>query len=72
MKTILDVVRELREADPPLQYLGENEAVAFGKFLEFEGVHWNGKPRIVPSEALNLPGRPGDRSGSPAGRYDSA
>jgi hypothetical protein len=36
MKTILDVVSELREVDPPLQYLGTDESVAFGKFLEFE------------------------------------
>jgi FRG domain len=62
MKTIRDVVRKLREADPPLKYLGKDDDVAFGKFLEFELVQWNGKPRIVPSEALNLPGRLGDRS----------
>lgn len=62
VKTILDVLVDLREADPPLRYLGKDEDVAFGKFLEFELMHWNGKPRIVPSEALSLPGRPGDRS----------
>lgn len=62
MKTILDVVGELRQSDPPLQYLGKNEDVAFGKFLEFEVGYWNGKRCFAPSEALNLPGRPGDRS----------
>jgi len=61
MKTILDIVHEFRESDPPLTYLGQDESVAHGKFLEFEVVHWNGTTRIVPSEALNLPGRPGDR-----------
>jgi len=61
MKTILEVVEDLRKADPPLQYLAPSESVALGKFLEFEVVEWNGHPRIVPSEALNLPGRPGDR-----------
>jgi len=62
MRDILDVVSKLREADPPLEYLRDNEDVAVGKFLEFETGFWNGKPRVVPSEALNLPGRPGDRS----------
>jgi len=62
MKSILDLVREFRESDPPLRYLRQDESVAYGKFLEFEVVHWNGNTRIVPSEALNLPGRPGDRS----------
>lgn len=62
MKTILDVVGELRADDPPLPYLLEGEDVARGKFLEFEFCDWNGRPRFVPSEALNLPGRPGDRS----------
>lgn len=62
MKSILDVVREFRESDPPLTYLRQDEAVAWGKFLEFEVVDWNGRTRVVPSEALNLPGRPGDRS----------
>ena len=61
VKTILDVVQEFRESDPPLTYLGQDEEVAYGKFLEFEVVDWNGTTRIVPSEALNLPGRPGDR-----------
>lgn len=62
MRTILDVVQEFRETDPPLTYLREDESVAYGKFLEFEVVGWNGTTRIVPSEALNLLGRPGDRS----------
>lgn len=62
MKTILDVVAELREADPPLEYLGPEDSVAHGRFLEFETAFWNGVARVVPSEALNLPGRPGDRS----------
>jgi hypothetical protein len=62
MKTILDIVQGFRESDPPLTYLGQDESVAYGKFLEFEVMHWNGTTRIVPSEALNLPGRPGDRS----------
>jgi hypothetical protein len=62
MNTILDVVNELRQADPPLQYLGTDEDATFGKFLEFELGSWNGKLRLAPSEALNLPGRPGDRS----------
>src|SRR5262245_58166173 len=62
MKTILDIVQEFRESDPPLTYLGQDESVAYGKFLEFELVDWNGTTRIVPSEALNLPGRHGDRS----------
>ncbi len=62
MKTILDILQEFRESDPPLTYLGQDESVAYGKFLEFEVVDWNGTTRIVPSEALNLPGRPGDRS----------
>jgi hypothetical protein len=62
MKTVLDIVREFRESDPPLTYLSQDESVAYGKFLEFEVVHWNGTTRVVPSEALNLPGRPGDRS----------
>lgn len=62
MKTILDVVQEFRESDPPLTYLRQDESVAYGKFLEFEVVDWNGTTRIVPSEALHLPGRPDDRS----------
>jgi FRG domain len=62
MQTILDVVKELRQADPPLEYLKEDESVAYGKFLEFEIMEWNGKGQIVPSEALPLPGRPGNRS----------
>lgn len=62
MKTILDIVQEFRESDPPLTYLGQDESVAYGKLLEFEVVDWNGTTRIVPSEALNLPGRPGGRS----------
>ena len=62
MKTILDLMLEFRESDPPLTYLRHDESVAFGKFLEFEVVDWNGTTRIVPSEALNLPGRPGNRS----------
>jgi FRG domain-containing protein len=62
MNNILDVVMNLRESDPPLTYLGKDESVAYGKSLEFEVVDWNGKTRIVPSEALNLPGRPGKRS----------
>jgi FRG domain len=62
MRTILEVVNEFREADPPLTYLGQDDPVAYGKFLEFEVMHWNGVTRIVPSEALNLPGAPGDRS----------
>jgi hypothetical protein len=62
MKSILDVVREFRESDPPLTYLRQDESVARGKFLEFEVMGWNGATRIVPSEALNLPDRPGDRS----------
>lgn len=57
-RTIFDVVDEFRECDPPLTYLGQDEAVVYGKFLEFEVLHWNGKTRVVPSEALNLPGRP--------------
>jgi hypothetical protein len=60
--TILDVVQEFRDSDPPLPYLQQEDSVASGKFLEFEVVDWNGRARIVPSEALNLPGRPGDRS----------
>lgn len=62
MKTILDVVQDFRESDPPLTYLRDDESVAYGKFLEFEVVDWNGTTCVVPSEALNLPGRPGDRS----------
>ncbi len=62
MKTIRDVVREFRESDPPLAYLHPDEPVSVGKFLEFEVVNWNGRTRIVPSEALPLPGRPSDRS----------
>lgn len=62
MKTILDIVRELRELDPPLTYLGQGDPVAYGRFLEFTVVDWNGTTRIAPSEALNLPGRPGERS----------
>jgi len=62
MRTILDVVKDFREADPSLTYLGQDDPVAYGKFLEFEVLHWNGVTRIVPSEALNLPGSPGDRS----------
>jgi len=58
MKTILDVVQEFRESDPPLTYLRQDESVAYGKFLEFEVVDWNGTTRIVPSEALHLSGRP--------------
>jgi hypothetical protein len=54
---ILTLVARLREEDPPLNYLSENESVSIGKFLEFEVVRWNGKLRAVPSEALNLPGR---------------
>lgn len=60
--TILDVVREFRDSDPPLPYWQQEDSVAYDKFLEFEVVDWNGTTRIVPSEALNLPGRPGDRS----------
>jgi len=62
MKTILDVVKDLRESDPPLTYLRRDESVAYGKFLKSEVVDWNGRTRIVPSEALSLPGRPSDRS----------
>lgn len=62
MKTIRDIVHEFRESDPPLIYMGQDDPVAYGKFLEFEVVNWNGTTRIVPSESLNLPGRPGDRS----------
>lgn len=62
MPTILDVLAQLRKEDPPLSYLEIGEAVEPGKFLEFEEGNWNGKLRIVPSEALNLPDRPGDRS----------
>lgn len=62
MKTILDIVQDFRKSDPPLTYLAQGDSVAYGKFLEFEVVNWNGTTRIVPSEALNLPGRPGDRS----------
>lgn len=62
MATILDVISELRQEDPPLVYLREGEAVAVGKFLEFELVSWKGNARWVPSEALNLPGRSGNRS----------
>jgi hypothetical protein len=62
MTTILDIVRAFRESDPPLSTLGQNESVTYGKFLEFEVVDWNGTARIVPSEALSLPGRPAGRS----------
>ncbi|MGA2216689.1 MAG: FRG domain-containing protein [Terracidiphilus sp.] len=62
MKTILEVLHDLRESDPPLEYLRPGESVALGKFTEFELVKWNGSVRFVPSEALNLPGRPGHRS----------
>src|SRR5258708_5082772 len=62
MKTILDIAQEFRGSDPPLTYLRQDESVTYGKFLEFEVVDWNGTTRVVPSEALNLPGRPGDRS----------
>jgi hypothetical protein len=58
MKSILGVVREFRESDPPLTYLRQDESVAYGKFLEFGVVDWNGTARIVPSEALILPRRP--------------
>ena len=62
MRTILDVVKELRESDPPLDYLGQDEPVTFGKFLEFEFANWKGVVKPVPSEALNLLGKRGDRS----------
>src|SRR5574338_1369055 len=62
MKTILDIVHDFRESDPPLIYLGQDDPVAYGKFLEFEVVDWNGTTRVVPSESLNLLGRPGNRS----------
>lgn len=61
MQTISEIVKSFREADPRLIYLGEDEPVTPGKFLEFEHVKWNGKIRIVPTEALNLPGRPEGR-----------
>ena len=62
MDTILDVVAKMRKVDPPLRYLEIGEDVGYGKFLEFDVGHWDGKPQIVPSEALNLPGRAGHRS----------
>lgn len=62
MKTVLDLIREFRESDPSPTYRHHDESVAYGKFLGFEVVDWNGTTRIVPSEAPNLPGRPGDRS----------
>lgn len=61
MQTISEIVKSFREADPKLIYLGEDEPVTFGKFLEFEYVNWNGTIRIVPTEALNMPGRPEGR-----------
>jgi hypothetical protein len=60
--TIDDVVQGFRDSDPPLPYLQQEDSVAYDKFLEFEIVDWNGTIRIVPSEALNVPGRLGDRS----------
>ncbi len=54
MKTILDVVKDLRESDPPLTYLRRDESVAYGKFLKSEVVDWNGRTRIVPSYVLKL------------------
>ncbi len=62
MTTILDVIAKLREDDPPLYYLEPGEDVGPGKFLEFESLEWNGSPRFAPSEALNLPYRPGEKS----------
>jgi len=52
MKTILDVVKDLRESDSPLTYLRRDESVAYGKFLKSEVVHWNGKrnySRLAPA-----------------------
>ena len=69
-KTILDVVGQFRKDDLPLTYLDTNEPVAVGKFLEFEMFHWNGKARLVPTEALNLPGRPSERSFMYRGQTD--
>ena len=50
MQAIHDIVKLFREADPKLSYLGLDEPVTFGKFLEFEYAKWNGKIRIVPTE----------------------
>lgn len=61
MQTIKDIVAGFRALDPKLEYLGLDDPVTFGKFLEFEYANWNGKIRIVPTEALNLPGRPEGR-----------
>ncbi|MHA6879235.1 FRG domain-containing protein [Ralstonia pseudosolanacearum] len=56
---ILEVVQQLRAADPALDYLGADEDVRPGKFLEFVFVNWCGTVKLVPSEAFPLlPGRP--------------
>lgn len=62
MSSIVDVVRDLRAADLPLTYLSKDQNVAFGKFLEFEIGEWSGRVGVVPTEAINLPGKPGGRS----------
>jgi hypothetical protein len=56
MKTILDIVQEFRQTDPPLTYLGQDESVAYGRFLEFEVV---GHARRAPPQ-----GPPGGSGGA--------
>ncbi|CAM2148307.1 protein of unknown function [Pararobbsia alpina] len=56
---ILGVVQQLRAADPALDYLGADEDVRPGKFLEFMLTNWRETVKMVPSEAFPfLPGRP--------------
>jgi hypothetical protein len=62
MATILDVISELREVDPPLPVMLRNEPLSQGRFPEFQIMRWNGIGRVVPSEAVNLPGRTCQRS----------
>ena len=52
--TILDVFAKLRNDDPSIAFQPAGEPVSPGKFVEFELVDWNGKPRFVPIEALSI------------------
>lgn len=59
MKAILDPARELRKAESPPMYLSKTKKMP-AKSRWSSSRPTDGWPQIMPSEVLNLPGRPGD------------